>query len=122
MGKNIFVGNLSCVGWRRTVKRAFRSKGTVDSVTVMRDIDTGRSRGFAFVNMETEEDAQKAITELNAYSLEGRNLTVNEARPKPERRGGSRSRRSRRSASVALVARGSHFRRILHADSFSESQ
>lgn len=89
MGKNIFVGNLSSSVGEDQLKELFAQKGPVGSVMVMRDINTGRSRGFAFVNMETEEDAQKAITELNAYSLEGHNLTVNEARPKPERRGGS---------------------------------
>jgi RNA recognition motif-containing protein len=87
MGKNIFVGNLSSSVGEAQLKELFQQKGSVESVTVMRDVDTGRSRGFAFVDMTTEEDARKAIAELNAYSLEGRNLTVNEARPKPERRG-----------------------------------
>jgi len=89
MGKNIFVGNLAASVGEEQLKELFAQKGSVDSVTVMRDINSGRSRGFAFVNMETEEDAKKAIAELNAFSLEGNNLTVNEARPKPERRGGS---------------------------------
>jgi cold-inducible RNA-binding protein len=89
MGKNIFVGNLSYTVGEAELKELFGQKGSVDSVTVMRDLDTGRSRGFAFVDMATEEDARKAIEGLNAYSLGGRNLTVNEARPKPERRGGS---------------------------------
>jgi RNA recognition motif-containing protein len=89
MGKNIFVGNLSYSVGEVELKELFGQKGSVDSVTVMRDLDTGRSRGFAFVDMATEEDARKAIEGLNAYSLGGRNLTVNEARPKPERRGGS---------------------------------
>jgi len=88
MGKNIFVGNLSTSVGEAQLKDLFAQKGSVDSVTVMRDIDTGRSRGFAFVDMTTEDDARKAIAELNAYTLEGRNLTVNEARPRPERRGG----------------------------------
>ncbi len=88
MGKNIFVGNLSFSVGEEQLRELFAQKGAVDSVTVMRDVKTGRSRGFAFVNMATEEDAQKAITELNAYSLDGRNLTVNEARPKREGRGG----------------------------------
>jgi cold-inducible RNA-binding protein len=57
-------------------------------VKVMRDMATGRARGFAFVEMSTDEEAQKAITELNDYQLGGRGLTVNEARPKPERSGG----------------------------------
>jgi cold-inducible RNA-binding protein len=89
MGKNIFVGNLSSSVGEAQLKDLFAQKGSVDSVTIMRDVDTGRSRGFAFVEMSTEEDALKAIAELNSFSMEGRNLTVNEARPKPERRGGA---------------------------------
>lgn len=89
MGKNIFVGNLSFSVGEAQLQELFEQKGSVDSVTVMRDANTGRSRGFAFVNMATEEEAQKAIEELNGYSLEERNLTVNEARPKPARRQGN---------------------------------
>jgi cold-inducible RNA-binding protein len=88
MGKNIFVGNLSFSVGEEQLRELFGQKGTVDSVTVMRDPGTGRSRGFAFVNMATEEEAQKAIEALNGYSLDERNLTVNEARPKPQRRQG----------------------------------
>jgi len=62
----------------------------------MRDAATGRARGFAFVEMSTDAEAQKAITELNEYQLGGRNLTVNEARPKPERSGGYGGGQSRR--------------------------
>ena len=60
-----------------------RAPGTVETVKVMRDMATGRARGFAFVEMSTDEEAQKAITELNDYQMGGRGLTVNEARPKP---------------------------------------
>ena len=88
MGKNIFVGNLSFSVGEAQLQELFGQKGTVDSVTVMRDANTGRSRGFAFVNMATEEEAKKAIEELNGYLLDERSLTVNEARPKPERRQG----------------------------------
>jgi RNA recognition motif-containing protein len=70
------------------LKQLFEQKGTVESVTVMRDIDSGRSRGFGFVEMASDQDAQKAISELNETSIDGRNLTVNEARPKPDRRSG----------------------------------
>jgi cold-inducible RNA-binding protein len=95
MGKNIYVGNLSFSVGETQLRELFEQKGTVDSVTVMRDANSGRSRGFAFVNMATEEEAQKAIAELNGYSLDERPLTVNEARPKPERRRGySRGGRS----------------------------
>jgi len=87
MGRKLFVGNLSFSLGETELKQLFEQKGAVESVTVMRDLDTGRSRGFAFVEMSTDEAAQKAITELNGYAVEGRNLTVNEARPKQERRG-----------------------------------
>jgi RNA recognition motif-containing protein len=88
MGRNIFVGNLSFSIGEAELRELFEQKGAVDAVTVMRDTDTGRSRGFAFVEMSSEEAAQKAIAELNGYSADGRNLTVNEAKPKPERRSG----------------------------------
>jgi len=89
MGKNIYVGNLPFSVGEEQLQDLFGQKGTVDSVNVMRDTYTGRSRGFAFVNMANEEEAQKAIEELNGYSLEERNLTVNEARPKRDRRQGN---------------------------------
>jgi len=88
MGKNVYVGNIPTSIGEEELKVLFEQKGAVDSVTVIRDNETGRSRGFAFVDMATEEDAHKAIEALNAYSLEGRNLTVNEARPKTDRRRG----------------------------------
>jgi cold-inducible RNA-binding protein len=89
MGRNLYVGNLSFSMGESALRELFEQKGAVAAVTVMRDIDTGRSRGFAFVEMASDDAAQKAITELNGYAAEGRNLTVNEARPKPERRGGA---------------------------------
>ena len=85
MGKNVYVGNLPSSIGEAELKELFEQKGSVESVTVIRDYDTGRSKGFAFVDMSTEEDARKAIEALNAFSLEGRNLTVNEARPKSDR-------------------------------------
>ena len=85
MGKKIFVGNLPFTMGEEDLRELFEQKGTVDSVTVMRDFGTGRSRGFAFVEMASEEEAEKAIKELNSFSVNGRNLTVNEARPKVER-------------------------------------
>lgn len=88
MSKKIFVGNLPFSMGEAELRQLFSQKGSVDSVTVMRDMDTGRSRGFAFVEMPDDAEAAKAIEELNSYSVEGRNLTVNEARPKTERRGG----------------------------------
>ena len=88
MGQKLFVGNLSFSIGEAELRQLFEQKGGVESVTVMRDADTGRSRGFGFVEMSSEEAAQKAIKELNEFSVDGRNLTVNEARPKPERHGG----------------------------------
>ncbi len=90
MGRKIFVGNLSFSMGEAELRQLFEQKGSVESVTVMRDQETGRSRGFGFVEMSSDEAAQKAIAELNGYAVEGRNLTVNEARPRPERSGGFR--------------------------------
>ena len=95
MGRNLFVGNLSFSVGEAELRQLFEQKGGVESVTVMRDTETGRSRGFGFVEMSSEEAAQKAIKELNAFSVDGRNLTVNEARPKPERQGGGGGRGGR---------------------------
>lgn len=88
MGRKLFVGNLSFSIGEVELRQLFEQKGGVGSVTVMRDADSGRSRGFAFVEMASDEAAQKAIGELNGYSIGGRNLTVNEARPRPERSSG----------------------------------
>jgi RNA recognition motif-containing protein len=100
MGRKLFVGNLPFSLGEMELKELFAQTGQVDSVTVMRDVETGRSRGFAFVEMATEEEAAKAIAAYNNYSVGGRNLTVNEARAKPEGRrdfgGGGRRRREPR--------------------------
>ena len=88
MGRKLFVGNLPYDTGEADLQELFAKAGSVESVTVMRDQATGRARGFAFVEMTTDDEAQKAITELNAFQLGGRSLTVNEARPKPERSGG----------------------------------
>jgi len=88
MSRKLFVGNLAFSMGESELKQLFENKGEVESLTIMRDLETGRSRGFAFVEMSTEEDAQKAIKELNGFAVEGRNLAVNEARPRQEKRGG----------------------------------
>jgi len=88
MGRKLYVGNLPYEVGEADLQDLFAKAGSVESVTVMRDQMTGRARGFAFVEMSTEEDAQKAIDDLNAKEFGGRNLTVNEARPKPARSGG----------------------------------
>jgi cold-inducible RNA-binding protein len=88
MGRKLYVGNLPYEFGETELQELFARAGSVDTVSVMRDQMTGRSRGFAFVEMSTDEEAQKAITELNSSQVGGRNLTVNEARPKAERGGG----------------------------------
>jgi cold-inducible RNA-binding protein len=86
--KNIFVGNLSFNTGEDELRQAFESYGQVDRVSIMTDRDTGRSRGFGFVEMNSSEDGEKAITALNGSQLGGRTINVNEARPKTERGGG----------------------------------
>ena len=90
MGRKLYVGNLPYDVGEADLQQLFAAAGTVESVNVMRDMATGRARGFAFVEMASDEDAQKAINQFNAQPFNGRNLTVNEARPKPERSGGPR--------------------------------
>lgn len=101
MSQKLYVGNLPYQVDETELQQLFERCGQVESVTVMRDQATGRARGFGFVEMSTHEDAQKAIDTLNGSELGGRNLTVNEARPKTARPGGfgggggeSRRRRS----------------------------
>ena len=88
MGRRLYVGNLPYTTGEAELQELFSRAGTVESVRVMRDAATGRARGFAFVEMSTDEEAQRAITELNEFQLGGRGLTVNEARPKPASSGG----------------------------------
>lgn len=88
MGRKLYVGNLPYETGEADLQELFTRAGSVETVKVMRDMATGRARGFAFVEMSTDEEAQKAITELHAYQLGGRALTVNEARPKPAGGGG----------------------------------
>ena len=88
MGRKLYVGNLSYNVGESELQELFASIGTVDTVTIMRDHATGQARGFAFVEMSSEEDAQRATTELNEREFLGRRLTVNEARPKPQFAGG----------------------------------
>ena len=88
MARKLYVGNLPYDTAEQDLESLFASAGTVESVNVIRDMATGRARGFAFVEMASDEDAQNAITTLNSYQLGGRALTVNEARPKPQGSGG----------------------------------
>src|SRR5262250_751076 len=84
MGRRLYVGNLPYKTTDEELNTLFSQAGKVDSVRVMRDMATGRARGFAFVEMGSDEDAQKAISEFHEHQMEGRALVVNEARPKPE--------------------------------------
>lgn len=97
MSRKLYVGNLPYETGETDLQELFARAGTVDSVKVMRDMATGRARGFAFVEMSTDEEAQRAITELNNYQLGGRGLTVNEARPRAETGGGFGGSQRRRS-------------------------
>ena len=88
MNTRLYVGNLSFNTNADGVRTAFQEFGTVSDVHLVSDRETGRSRGFAFVTMGTPEAAQAAIQQLSGKSVNGRNLTVNEARPREERSGG----------------------------------
>jgi len=85
MAKKLYVGGLSYDTSEETLKDTFAQAGTVETATIIIDKMSGRSKGFGFVEMSTEEEAQKAIEILNGKELDGRTLTVNEARPMTER-------------------------------------
>jgi RNA recognition motif-containing protein len=88
--KKIFVGNFTFNTTEADLRELFQPYGTVDTITIVTDRDTGRSRGFAFVEMSNNNEADAAIAALNGKESGGRALTVNEARPKTERGGGPR--------------------------------
>jgi cold-inducible RNA-binding protein len=96
--KNIFVGNLNFGATEDAVRSMFEAYGTVERVNIITDRDTGQPRGFGFVEMSVNADADRAIAELNGRELDGRALNVNEARPKTDRGsgGGGGGRRDRR--------------------------
>jgi RNA recognition motif-containing protein len=93
MGKKLYVGNLSFSVTEQTLQSAFSEHGTVETLNLITDRDTGRSKGFGFVEMRTDAEAAAAIDALNGTDLEGRPLKVNEAKPQERRsdrnRGGS---------------------------------
>jgi len=94
MAMKLYVGNLSFQTSSEELQQLFAQAGTVESASVVEDRDTGRSRGFGFVEMASKEDGEKAIQQFNGTDLNGRNLTVNEARPREDRgnRGGGGGR------------------------------
>lgn len=92
MGKRLYVGNLAYSMTDEQLQQLFEAHGSVTSAQVIMDRETNRSKGFGFVEMGTDQEAQAAITALNGQEIEGRALTVNEARPKTEGGGGGRGR------------------------------
>ena len=88
-GTRLFVGNIPYSATEEELRDLFARSGAVASVRVITDFDTGRSKGYAFVEMTTADDAEKAIRELNNASLSGRTIVVNEARPRPAGAGSS---------------------------------
>ena len=94
MAMKLYVGNLSFQTSSEDLQQLFAQAGTVESASVVEDRDTGRSRGFGFVEMASKEEGEKAIEQFNGTDLNGRNLTVNEARPREDRgsRGGGGGR------------------------------
>src|SRR5437588_12913606 len=88
MGKKLYVGNLAYGVTDSDLQQLFEAHGTVQSAQVIMDRDTGRSKGFGFVEMGSDAEAQAAITALGGQQVDGRTLTVNEARPREERGGG----------------------------------
>jgi len=88
MGRKLYVGNLPYSATEQSLREAFAASGTVDSVSLITDRDTGQSKGFAFVEMSSDSEAQTATQEMNGKMLDGRQIKVNEAKPRENRGGG----------------------------------
>lgn len=88
MGRKLYVGNLPSSADQQSLTEIFSRCGTVDSVNVIADRDTGQSKGFGFIEMSSDSEAQKAIQELNGADCDGKPMTVNEAKPQKKRSGG----------------------------------
>ena len=91
MSMKLYVGNLAFETSGENLRQHFAQAGTVETATVVEDRDTGRSRGFGFVEMSSKEEAEAAIEQFNGNDLNGRSLTVNVAKPREDRNGGRRS-------------------------------
>jgi RNA recognition motif-containing protein len=94
MGRKLYVGNIPYTAGEAELQTLFSQAGTVDTVNVVTDRATGRPRGFAFVEMTTDEEAAKAVSELDQTDFDGRRITVNEARPREPRGDGGFNQRS----------------------------
>ena len=90
--KNIFVGNLSFGSTEQDVRSMFEQFGSIERVSIVTDRETGKARGFGFVEMSNDDEAERAIAALNGANLDGRAINVNEARPKEDRGGGGGNR------------------------------
>jgi len=90
---NIYVGNLSYQATEEELRTAFEQFGEVSSASIINDRDTGQSKGFGFVEMPAQAEGEEAIKQLNGSEMGGRNIKVNEARPRPDRQGGGRPKR-----------------------------
>ncbi|HUL83234.1 MAG TPA: RNA-binding protein [Gammaproteobacteria bacterium] len=88
MGRKLYVGNLPYSATEQTLREAFAASGTVDTVSLITDRDTGQSKGFAFVEMSSDSEAQAATAAMNGKMLDGRQIKVNEAKPRENNRGG----------------------------------
>lgn len=91
MGRKLYVGNLPYSATQQTLQDTFSKCGTVESVNVIMDRQTGQSKGFGFVEMSSNAEAQKAIQEINGTDLDGRTVKVNEAKPQEKRSSGGRN-------------------------------
>lgn len=103
MGRKLYVGNLPYSATEGSLSEAFSRFGTAESVTIITDRDTGRSKGFGFIEMATDQEAADAIGKMNGTQMEGRSITVSEARPQAPRTGGG--------AGAGRGGRGGGFRR-----------
>jgi cold-inducible RNA-binding protein len=107
--KNIFVGNLSFGATEDAVRSMFEAYGTVERVNLITDRDTGQARGFGFVEMTNNAEADRAIAELNGRDLDGRALNINEARPKEDRGGGGGGGRGKGGGGFGGQRRGNRY-------------